>query len=155
MKKKVNVLRAILAGLAVIIVNMVFGNLLYMNPLVAGLFDQFKGYIGIRSMEYFGGMGNWLILTLAFSLILDSFTIFIYIVLYNGIPSRGWKKGLIFGLLLGTLRAIPEAFNQWTLCNYPEPLILVQLINTLLGYLFFGFLIGLVFDKAKIIIREE
>ena len=80
--------------------------------------------------------------------------IFLYILLYNAIPSKGWKKGLFYGLIIGLLRSIPEAFNQWTLFNYPDILILIQTINTFLGYLVFGVMLGFVFDKAKVITEE-
>jgi hypothetical protein len=154
MKKKVNGLRAVLASVGVILLNMIIGNLLYLNPLVSGIFEQFKNHPTIRSMEYFGGFGNWIALTLGFSLILESFVIFLYILLYNAIPSKGWKKGLFYGLIIGLLRSIPEAFNQWTLFNYPDILILIQTINTFLGYLVFGVMLGFVFDKAKVITEE-
>jgi hypothetical protein len=154
MKKKINVLRAVLGGAGVILLNSVFGNLLYMNPLVSGIFAQFKDHPGIRPMEYFGGMENWLGLTMGFGLFLEIFVIILFVLLYQGIPFTKWRKGLAFGTIIGVLRAVPEAFNQWMLVNYPEPLILVQLVNTFLGYIILGFLIGIIFDKAKVISEE-
>lgn len=155
MKKKVNVLRAVLGSAGAILLNMIFGNLLYMNPLVSGTFEQFKLHPGIRPVEYFGGMGNWLGLTMGFGLFLEILVIFLFILLYQGIPSQGWKKGLVFGLIIGFLRSVPEAFNQFMLVNYPEILILIQLMNTFIGYIIFGLILGIIFDKAKVITMED
>ena len=60
-------------------------------------------------------------------------------------------KGLFFGLLLGFVKAVPEAFNQWMLFDYPTILITVQLINTLLGLTIFGILLAIIFEKFKVV----
>lgn len=54
-------------------------------------------------------------------------------------------KGLSFGLIIGFIKSVPEAFNQWMIINYPVPLILVQLFNTYLSIIIFGLLLGFIF----------
>ncbi len=75
----------------------------------------------------------------------------LYLTLYKGLPGKGWQKGLFFGLMIGFIKAVPEAFNQWMIFEYPNILILLQLINTLVGLMFFGIVLGFIFDKFKVI----
>lgn len=151
MKIIINYKKAILWGIVVYIIDAIFGNLLYMNPLVSGIFNQYGGHPSMKPMEAFGGLANWLLLTMLFGTFLIIMFIALYLMLYKGLPGKGWKKGLFFGLMIGFIKAVPEAFNQWMIFEYPNILILLQLINTLVGLIFFGILLGFIFDKFKVI----
>lgn len=105
----------------------------------------------MKPMEAFGGLGNWLLLTMLFGTFLIIIFIALYLILYKGLPGKGWKKGLFFGVMIGFIKAVPEAFNQWMIFDYPNILILLQLINTLVGLMFFGIVLGFIFDKFKVI----
>jgi hypothetical protein len=102
-------------------------------------------------MDYFGGLGNWLLLTFLFGIFFTILIIALYLLLYDRIPGTGWQKGVAFGLMVGFIKAVPEAFNQWMIFDYPTILIVVQLINTLLGLTLFGLLLAVVFEKLKVI----
>ena len=151
MKTKLNMKRAVLWSTILIVIQMVLGNLLYMNPIVAGINKQFEGHPSIKSFDFIGGLGNWIILTMVFGIIEMIFWIFLYNLLYNSLPGKNWVKGLSFGLIIGFIKSVPEAFNQWMVINYPVPLILVQLFNTYLSIIIFGILLGFIFYKFKII----
>lgn len=69
MKTKLNMKRAILWSTVLIIIQMVLGNLLYMNPIVASINKQFEGHPSIKSFDFVGGLGNWIILTMVFGII--------------------------------------------------------------------------------------
>ncbi len=55
-----------------------------------------------------------------------------YLILSEGIPSDGWKKGITYGALVGLFRVVMSAFS--TIVMYDIPLILV-IINLITGYL--------------------
>ena len=150
--KTINYKKAFLWGIVVLIIDMLVGNLLYMNPLVMNLFEKFAGHPTMRSMEYFGGISNWIMINTIFSILFIIFLIVIFLKLYASIPGTGWKKGLVFGIIVGSIKAIPEAFNQYMLFNYPTSLILVQLINTLISLNIFGIVLASIFSKFKVIV---
>lgn len=151
MKTKINYKKAIIAGLIVIALDMVIGNLLYMNPWVSGLYAQYEGHPSTKSMDYFGGLGNWLALTFVFGIVFMVLIICLYLLLYSSLPGNGWQKGLFYGLMVGVIKAVPESFNQWMLFDYPTTLIVTQLINTVLGLSIFGLLLAIIFDKLEVI----
>jgi hypothetical protein len=151
MKTRINTKKAIIAGLIVIVLDMILGNLLYMNPWVSGLYAQYEGHPSTKSMDYFGGLGYWLGLTFLFGIVFTVLIIGLYLLLYPSLPGSGWQKGLFYGLMVGVIKAVPEAFNQWMLFDYPTILIVMQLLNTLLGLTIFGLILAVVFDKLQVI----
>ena len=155
MKTIINYKKAVIWGVIVWIIQVIISNLLYMNPIVMGINKQYEGHSTIKSFDFIGGLGNWILLTLIFGTFLMIVWIVLYLLLYRSIPGAGWKKGLFYGLMIGFIKAVPEAFNQWMLFVYPVPLILMQLINTLLGLIIFGMLLGFFYDKFKVIQIED
>lgn len=143
--------KTISVSLAVIFTQMIVSNLLYMNPVANKINKQFKDYHSIKTFDFIGGLSNWIIVTMLFSLLYMSFLILIFIYIFPLIPGKGWKKGVAFGLICAMVKAVPEAFNQWMIIDYPSQLILLQLINTIIGLLLFGFLLGFFFTKFKTI----
>lgn len=151
MKAKFDVKKAVLWGIVLILIQMALGNLLYMNPIVAGINKQFEGHPSVKSFDFIGGLGNWIALTMVFGIVLMVFWICLYKLLYHSLPGKNWAKGLSFGFIIGFIKSVPEAFNQWMVINYPVPLILVQLFNTYLGLIIFGALLGFLFFRFRVI----
>jgi len=154
MKTKINYKRAILWGIVVYIIDAIVGNLLYLNPIVSGIFAQYNDHSSMKPMETFGGQANWILLTMLFGTFLIIIFIILYLILYEGLPGKGWQKGLFFGVMIAFIKAVPEAFNQWMIFEYPNILIIIQLINTLTGLVVFGIAMGIIFDRFKVIERE-
>ncbi len=154
MKTKINKKKAVLWGTVLIILQMIIGNILYMNPVVAQINKQFEGHPSIKSFDFLGGLSNWIILTMVFGIFLMIVWIFLYKLFYLSLPGKGWIKGLYFGIIIGFIKSVPEAFNQWMVINYPTPLILVQLFNTFVSLVIFGALLGFFFSKFKVITEE-
>ncbi len=151
MKTKINTKKAILWGFVILIIQMMISNLLYMNPIVAKINERFVGHASIKTFDFIGGMGNWILLTMIFGIVLMIIWIILYRYVYVILPGKGWVKGLVFGLIIGFIKAVPEAFNQFMVINYPIPLIIVQLVNTFLGLTIFGVLLGFFYSRFKVI----
>lgn len=130
---------------------MIISNLLYMNPVVAKINERFAGHVSIKSFDFIGGLGNWILITMVFGIVLVFIWIVLYRYVYAVLPGNGWLKGLVFGLIVGFIKSVPEAFNQFMVINYPIPLIIVQLVNTLLGLTIFGVLLGFFYSKFRVI----
>ena len=154
MKTKINTKKAVLWGTVLIILQMIIGNILYMNPVVAQINKQFEGHHSIKSFDFLGGLGNWIILTMIFGIFLMIIWMFLYKLFYLSLPGKGWIKGLYFGIIIGFIKSVPEAFNQWMVIDYPTPLILVQLFNTFISLIIFGSLLGFFYSKFKVITNE-
>ncbi len=155
MEIKTNYKKAVLWGVVVLLIDMLIGNMLWLNPIAVGISRQYEGHPSTKAMDYFGGMGNWLLLTMLFSIFLVAAFITLYLVLYKSLPGTGWKKGLFFGLMLGVIKAVPEAFNQWMLFDYPTVMIVMQLINTLLSLSIFGIVLAVVFERFNVVTRTR
>ena len=151
MKPKINTKKAVLWGTVLIILQMIIGNIFWMNPFVTNIYKQFEGHHSLKTFEFIGGFGNWIILTMVFGIFLMIVWIFLYRLLYSSLPGKGWIKGLYFGIIIGFIKSVPEAFNQWMVINYPIPLILVQLFNTFISLVIFGVLLGFFYSKFKVI----
>ena len=146
MKMKINTKKAVLWGTILIILQMIIGNMLYMNPVVANINKQFEGHPSIKSFDFLGGLENWIILTMVFGIFLMIIWIFLYKLFYSSLPGKGWIKGLYYGIIIGFIKSVPEAFNQWMVINYPTPLILIQLFNTFISLVIFGALLGFLYS---------
>lgn len=155
MKTRFNTKKAFLWGTIIIVIQMIIGNIFYMNPIVAEINKRFEGHCSIKTFDFVGGLGNWILLTMIFGILLMIFWILLFKYCYPCLPGKGWLKGLVFGLIIGIIKSVPEAFNQWMTINYPTPLILIQLVNTFLGLVIFGALLGFFFTKFKVIEEVE
>lgn len=151
MRVHVDKKKATLWGAVTIVIQLVVGNILWMNPIVANLNKQFEGHPSIKSFDFLGGMTNWVLVTFLFGIFLSIVFIVLYPMLYAKLPGEGWSKGLAFGAILAFIKAVPEAFNQWMVIVYPWELIVLQLVNTVLGLLIFGTILGALFRKFKVI----
>ena len=83
MRPKINYKKAIIWGIVILIIQMVIGNLLYMNAIVSGIYEQYAGHPSTKAMDYFGGQGNWVLLMSLSSIILIIIFIVLYLVLYS------------------------------------------------------------------------
>lgn len=151
MKPVINLRKAALVGGLVYIADMIVGNLLWMNPVVMTISERYADHPSTKSMDYFGGMGNWILMNSLFGTLLIVVFIGLYLVLYNSLPGTTWRKGLFFGVMLGIVKAVPEAFNQWMLFVYPDTMIVMQLLITMLSLTLFGVILALAFDRFKVI----
>jgi hypothetical protein len=154
MKTQINYKKALLWGFIIWIAQMVFGNLLWINPIAIKINEAFSGHPSIKPVDFLGSMQKWIFINFLFSTFYSVICIILYVVLYNSIPGKGWRKGVFFGCMIGFFKAVPEAFNQWMVFVYPWQLIVLQLFNTIISLLFFGWLLGYLFDKKQVMISR-
>ncbi|MDH5219180.1 MAG: hypothetical protein OEX19_15860 [Gammaproteobacteria bacterium] len=143
--------KAVIWGSLAILLQMAFFYAIWMNSFVADISIRFSDHPSVKPYEYFGGLDNWMFLRTVFLITMLAIMIKIFLILYSSLPGVGWKKGLYFGLMLGIIKAIPDAFNKWTLIVYPNELITLQLINGVIGYVFFGIIVSVLFHQFSVI----
>ena len=146
--------KLIIFGFILIIVQLGVYSALWLNPFVEGISDQFSQSPSVKPYEYFGGLDNWMQIRTIYNVVLLAILIKIFLMFYEKLPGTGWSKGVWFGLIVSTIKVLPEAFNKWTLIVYPEQLIVLQLVNGTLGLVIFGVLISTVFVKMGVIKSE-
>ncbi len=146
MKIKKILISGLVAGLAAFLV----GNILYMNPLVSGIYSQYGNYPCTKPMDSFGGLGSWLLLMMVGGLISTIFLAILYSYTEKGIGIKStWKKGLLFGFLLWIVTKVPTSYYTWLMYTYPDILNIIETINGLIGGLVAGIVLAELYEKLK------
>ena len=148
--KNINKKRFFLWGAIVLVVELVIGNLLYFIPIVSNIYKRYEGHPSTKTMDYFGGLNNWLFINMVFSIVFIVIMLCFWLLIYKRLPSNIFGSGILFGLILWVIKALPEAFNQWMLFIYPTQLIITQLVVTLVSLLIFGLSTSFFFKKMKV-----
>ena len=144
--------KVLLWGGVSMICSMIVGNVLYMNPLVRRIFKKHQGHPSQKSMDFIGGQARWILVTMIFGICLGILFIALYLLLYQSLPGTPIFKGLFFGTMIFLIKAVPEAFNQWMIFNYPNILILVQLINSFIGLILsYGIIMPFLFSRFRVL----
>jgi hypothetical protein len=76
--------------------------------------------------------------SLAFNLIIGITLAFVYNLVSKGLPGRGIKKGLVFGLISATISIVSSSLSFILLVNLPIMLIVYWAIENLIIYLITG-----------------
>ncbi len=71
----------------------------------------------------------------------------IYPLGYRG--NKPWVEGLRFGMILGSLSAVPHALNVFAHANIPGGLLLTPVLWTAVTWGFAGLTIGLVYGRIE------
>jgi len=142
--------KIIFAGLVAGAASFFVGSILYMNPLVSGLYASFGHSPCSKPMDVFGGVGGFLSLMFAGGLVSAIFlsALYSYTEKSLGIASV-WKRGLFFGFLLWLVSKLPASYYSWLLYNYPTTLNLIEAFNGLIGGLVAGVVLALMFERLE------
>lgn len=145
-----NLKKIILSGLAAGLIAFLVGNVLYMNPLVSGIYAGAGAYYCAKPMDSFGWLGNWFLLMMAGGLVSAVFLAFLYSYTEKGIRiTPVWKKGAAFGILMWLVSALPASYNTWLLHTYPDILVIVETINGLIGGIVAGVVLAILYEKIN------
>lgn len=145
-----NLKKITISGLVAGLVSFLIGSVLYMNPLISGIYSKYGDWPGLRSMDYFGGLGNWLTLMLIGGLVSTIFLAILYSYAEKGINIKpNWKKGLLFGFLLWLVSTIPNSYYTWLMYSYPGILNTIEAINGLIGSIVAGMVLAIVYERLK------
>jgi uncharacterized BrkB/YihY/UPF0761 family membrane protein len=148
MAGKIDLKKIVLSGLIAGFAAFMAGNILYMNPFVAGLYTQYADYPCSKPMDSFGGLGNWLFLMMLGGLASTVFLAAIYSYAEKALDVKpAWKKGALFGLLFWLAATVPAHYYTWLMYTYPDALNLVELLNGLIGGLVAGIVLAMAYER--------
>ena len=115
------------------IVWFILGGVLYMNPLVRGIYDQFdsspvmKQWPGVP--QYLGAMflgaclAQCFLVALAFALV------------KSALPDSILGTVVVFGFILIGIKIFTRFFDMWIQTTYPNKLLAIQFVNGSIGSL--------------------
>ena len=95
MKTTINYKKALLWGAVVWLIQMMVGNLLWMNPIVAEINQIYIGHPTMKSFDFLGGMTNWILVTLLFGTVFTIICIILFLVLYKSLPGIRMEKRFV------------------------------------------------------------
>lgn len=134
------------AGLAGFMV----GSILYMNPLISAIYSSTNASACSKSMELFGGTGNWLFLMLLGGIISTIFVAVLYSYTEKAFGTmQAWKKGALFGIILWLVAKLPNSYYIWLLYNYPDIMNIIETFNGLVGAIVTGIVLAYLYEKIK------
>jgi len=70
-------------------------------------------------------------------------------IIYNGIPRFGWKKGLYYGLIVGLFRVVMMSFLTIVMYNILLRLIITSLITGYIEIVTLCIILALIYEKLK------
>ena len=142
--------KIIIAGLLAAVMSFAAGSVLYMNPLVSDIYAQHGTWPGAKSMDEFGGLGNWMFLMLLGSLAAGVFIAVLYSYTEKGIKIKPtWKKGAFYGFLFWLATAPQYHYNVWLMYQVADVINIIELFNSLIGSLVLGIFLAAIYEKIK------
>jgi len=155
MKRKLNIKRVLVAGVAVNFASLIlepvsyyyFNWIFFLEPQ-----DVWKWKPGqaIMSMP----MG-WLVFLLLGNLVLAIIVALVYAILYRGIPGRGIQKGLTFGFLGWLIGVLVPMFSMYILLKIAGGTIVYFTLQGLVEYLVYGIIISAIYREKGLINENE
>lgn len=135
------------AGIIAGIASFIIGNILYMNPLTAGIYSASSAAYCSKDMNLFGGIVPWIGLMFIGGMLSAIVLAIIYSLAEKEIPGNALKKGILFGSLFWLASGLPNAYYTWLLHSYPDAMILIEAVNGLIGTLVVGIVIAIIFER--------
>jgi H+/gluconate symporter-like permease len=132
----------LLVGFLVSIVSFIVAGALYMNPIVAKIYESFRKSDGFKSWtnkkEYIGKM-------YLFGMLIPSilFTV-VYQYIKEVLPGGIIPNALVFGVILVAVRIIPRWADMFMQTTYPNKLLKIELLNGTIISFVMAFVLALI-----------
>ena len=85
-----------------------------------------------------------------FDIINGFIIVFVYNLVKESIPYESWKKGTIYGIIMGLFRVVMMAFTTIVIYNVPIFLVVANLIGGFIEIIALGILTAFLYEKLKI-----
>jgi len=71
----------------------------------------------------------------------------VYMMIYNGIPGFGWKKGLNYGIIVGLFRVVMTSFSTIVMYNIPLTLVITSFVTGFIEIMTLCIILAVVYEK--------
>jgi len=133
---KKGIIAGIVAGIIILIVGMISGYL-------------FSADYAITPQLWKPMTGNWWYYMAAIDIIEGIIYGLVFTMLYDGLPGKGWMRGLNYGLILWFVGTIPGMLMTYSTMAVPDTLVASWLFGGLISLAIAGSAIAVVYDKMK------
>jgi hypothetical protein len=93
--------------------------------------------------------GDWWYYMIALDLLEGILYGIVFTMLYNGIPGKGWRKGLNYGIILWVVATIPGMLMTYLTMTVPDTIVVAWTFGGLIALILAGPAIAVVHDKIK------
>ncbi len=83
-----------------------------------------------------------------FDLINGFILVAVYMMIYNGIPGYGWKKGLNYGIIVGLFRVVMPSFSTIVMYTIPFTLVIASLVTGYIEIVILCVILAVVYEKV-------
>jgi len=71
----------------------------------------------------------------------------VFMMIYNGIPGTGWRKGLNYGIIVGLFRVVMMSFSVIVMYAVPIELVVISLISGFIEIIVLCILLSMIYEK--------
>lgn len=137
--------------------------LFYCSLIIGFLFVIFDMLIGIITsplLFIFSSLTIWknppdIIAGIIFDFINGFILVGTFHVVYDGIPYKGWKKGTIYGAIIGLFRVVMGVFSTYVMYEIPLIIIFVHLITSYVEIVILGILVSILHEKLDVGVKNN
>jgi len=129
--------KIISAGVIASVAWFIVCGILYLNPVVAGVYNNYEGHPGVKN---WGDSPNYLAYMYGLILVQCLLAAGAYSILKPAFTGDVTSNGLKYGLILVAVRIIPRLFDMWVQSTHPNTLLAIEVANGAIG----SFVIALV-----------
>ncbi len=83
-----------------------------------------------------------------FDLINGFVLVAVYMIIYNGIPGLGWRKGFNYGIIVGLFRVVMTSFSSIVMYNIPLPLVITSLITGYIEIVLLCIIVAIIYERV-------
>lgn len=135
----IEVVPTLIGGLVAAMIWFVVAGILYMNPVVAGIYQRLGTSPVVRQWS---DTRTWLLNTFLYAVLVQCLIFaFVYAFVRPALPGGVVPAAVSFGLILVAVKIIPRFLDMWMQSSYPPTLLGIEFINGTIG----SFLIAFVF----------
>ncbi len=93
------------------------------------------------------GNTSWLISMGMIRILISIVTTLGFAILYTGLPFKGAKKGIVYGLLIWLIGLLPSRILLYLSMNISASIIIYWILNELVSYMLLGAVIGILYKE--------
>lgn len=69
-------------------------------------------------------------------------------IIYNGIPGLGWRKGFNYGIIVGLFRVVMTSFSSIVMYNIPLHLVITSLITGYIEIVLLCIIVAIIYERV-------
>jgi len=144
MIKNINFKRVLLAGIAIFFISFIVGGGSYF--LFGRVFNlEPRAIWKWTSAQGFDMSAEWWIILFLLNIILAVAFAFVYALIEKGLPGKGMRKGLSFGIIVWIVGPIPALVTMYLMMNIATGALIYFIFQSFFEWLVYGTVISVIY----------